>query len=81
METLETLYFSWERTPAVIVDVTPEKSAGFILPITEVELGWREATPDQVKDFFVDGSRLSKSEFEKTFGIIGADLPELPAVT
>ena len=81
METLETLYFSWERSPAVIVDVTPEKSAGFILPVTEIELGWREATPDQVKDFFVDGSRISKAEFENMFGVIGDKLPDLPALT
>ena len=81
MEVLDTLYFSWERSPAVIVDVTPEKSKGFTLPVSDTELGWREATPEQVKDFFVDGSRLSKSEFENMFGVIGDNLPDLPALT
>ena len=40
--------------------------------------GWREATPDQVKDFFIDGTRLSESEFKKEFGVIGDNLPNLP---
>ena len=81
MENLETLYFSWEQSPAVIVDVTPEKSKGFILRVLKEAEGWREATPDQVKDFFIDGSRLSKSEFENMFGVIGDNLPDLPALT
>jgi len=78
---METLYFSWERSPSVVVTVDADKSKGFILPVLEEEGGWREATPDQVKDFFVDGSRLSKSEFENMFGVIGDNLPELPALT
>ncbi len=71
-------YFYWERSAAVIVDITPEKSRAFILRVLKEHEGWKEATPDQVKDFFIDGSRLSKSEFEKEFGVIGDNLPNLP---
>ena len=77
---METLYFSWELSAAVITG-NEDNRTGFMLPVLKEEGGWVEATPDQVKDFFIDGSRISKSEFEKTFGMIGAELPELPAVT
>ncbi len=77
---METLYFSWERSPAVI---TGKENArfGYFIPVMEPAVGWREATPDVVKDFFIDGSRLSKSEFENMFGVIGDNLPDLPEKT
>jgi hypothetical protein len=78
---METLYFSWERSAAVIVPIDEARSKGFILPVLKEEGGWIEATPDQVKDFFIDGSRISKSEFENMFGVIGDNLPDLPVVT
>ena len=78
---METLYFSWERSAAVIVPIDEARSKGFILPVLKEEGGWREATPDQVKDFFIDGSRISKSEFEKIFGILGHNIPDIPVVT
>ena len=78
---METLYFSWEQSAAVLVNISPEEDKGYILPVLKEEGGWREATPDQVKDFFIDGSRLLKSEFENMFGVIGDNLPDLPAVT
>ena len=78
---METLYFSWENSAAVLVNISPEEDKGYILPVLKEEGGWIEATPDQVKDFFIDGSRISKSEFEKIFGIIGHNIPDLPVVT
>ena len=77
---METLYFSWERSAAVITG-NEDNRTGFILPVLKEEDGWREATPNQVKDFFIDGSRISKSEFEKIFGILGHNIPDLPVVT
>ena len=77
---METLYFSWEQSAAVITGNEDNRS-GFILPVLKEEGGWIKATPDQVKDFFIDGSRISKSEFEKIFGIIGHNIPDLPVVT
>ena len=78
---METLYFSWEQSAAVLVNISPEEDKGYILPVLKEEAGWIEATPDQVKDFFIDGSRISKSEFENMFGVIGDNLPDLPVVT
>jgi hypothetical protein len=78
---METLYFSWEQSAAVLVNISPEEDKGYILPVLKEEGGWVEATPDQVKDFFIDGSRISKSEFENMFGVIGDNLPDLPVVT
>ena len=78
---METLYFSWENSAAVLVNISPEEDKGYILPVLKEEGGWVEATPDQVKDFFIDGSRISKSEFENMFGVIGDNLPGLPVVT
>jgi hypothetical protein len=78
---METLYFSWENSAAVLVNISPEEDKGYILPVLKEEGGWIEATPNQVKDFFIDGSRISKSEFENMFGVIGDNLPDLPALT
>ena len=78
---METLYFSWEQSAAVLVNISPEEDKGYILPVLKEEGGWLEATPDQVKDFFIDGSRISISEFENMFGVIGDTLPDLPVVT
>jgi len=77
---METSYFSWENGPAVIVDGVDDR-LGLYLPVLEEEAGWVEATEGQVKDFFIDGSRLSKSEFAKMFGTIGDNLPDLPELT
>ena len=77
---MEILYFSWEQSAAVLVNISPEEDKGYILPVLKEEGGWVEATPDQVKDFFIDGSRISKSEFENMFGVIGDNLPDLPVV-
>ena len=74
----ETLYFGWEDGPAVVNPTEAGYRGYFISPGGS---DWTLAMPSQVADFFVDGSEMSKAAFEKTFGIIGADLPELPAVT
>ena len=77
---METTYFSWEHSAAVITG-NEDNRTGFILPVLKEEDGWREATPNQVKDFFIDGSRISKSEFEKIFGILGHNIPDIPVIT
>ena len=75
---METLYFIWEEGPAVLKPVGDGDFGYFITPEGS---DWTLATPHQVADFFVDGAKMSKAAFEKTFGMIGAELPELPAVT
>ena len=78
MEKFDTLYFAWEDGPAVLTPVGDGDLGYFISPGAS---NWSLAEPSQVADFFVDGSKMSKASFEKTFGVIGADLPELPAET
>ena len=75
---METLYFTWEEGPAVLDPVGDEDFGYFISP---GNTDWTLATPGQVADFFVDGEKMSKTSFENKFGVIGKDLPELPAVT
>ena len=78
MEKFDTFYFAWEDGPAVLAPVGDGDLGYFISP---GKSDWTLAEPSQVADFFVDGSKISKDAFEKTFGVIGADLPELPAAT
>ncbi len=75
MEKFDTLYFKWESGPAVLVPVG-EGDLGYFIPPDDGN--WRLATPSQIADFFVDGIKLSKSDFENTFGVIGESLPDLP---
>tara|TARA_R100001129_G_scaffold163337_1_gene128883 strand:+ start:1129 stop:1365 length:237 start_codon:yes stop_codon:yes gene_type:complete len=78
MEEFNTLYFTWEEGPAVLEPVENGDIGFFITP---GESNWMLATPRQVADFFIDGSEMSKTNFENKFGGIGEGLPELPAVT
>ena len=41
---------------------------------------WTLATPHQTLDYFYRGTRLTKKEFNKEFGEIGVNLPELKEV-
>ena len=75
---MERLYFTWEEGPAVIESYDDGKDGFFI---AENESDWSLATPKQFADFLLDGSKMLKEEFESKFGVIGADLPELPDVT
>jgi hypothetical protein len=75
---MERLYFTWEEGPAVLDPVGDADFGYFISPGNS---DWTLAEPSQVADFFVDGSKMSKTDFETKFGVIGKDLPELPAVT
>ena len=71
---LETLYFTWEERP-------PHKPVGdgdFAYFISPGNDDWTLATPQQVADFYIDGTKMSKSDFEIKFGVIGVDLPNLP---
>ena len=43
---METLYFSWENSAAVLVNISPEEDKGYILPVLKEEGGWIEATPN-----------------------------------
>lgn len=74
----ERLYFTWEEGPAVIDPVDAGYLGFFISP---GNADWTLAEPSQVADFFVDGLKMSESDFNNKFGGIGSDLPELPDVT
>ena len=71
-------YFTWEEGPAVVEPVELGYLGFFILPGNS---DWTLAEPSQFADFFVDGEEMSKADFERKFGVIGKDLPELPEVT
>ena len=70
------LYFSWEYGPAVITPEVDDSVFGFFMSPELTK--WEMATPSQIADFFIDGHRLSQTEFEDRFGTICATLPELP---
>jgi len=74
---MERLYFTWEKGPAVL---NPVDDADFGFFISPENNNWTLAEPSQVADFFVDGSKMSKEDFESKFGVIGKELPEIPAV-
>ncbi len=71
----ERIYFTWEDGPAVVNPVGAGYDGFFISP---GKSDWTLAEPSQVADFLVDGSKMSKTEFDSKFGVIGKDLPELP---
>ena len=73
---METLYFSWERGPAVLVPSSEATLKGFFLKPSDND--WRPASGANVTDWYENGTKLSKSEFTQKFGVIGEDLPELP---
>ena len=68
-------FFGWENGPALIGRID-EFAKPFFLPPTEDS--WVAASGEQMVDFFEDGTKLSKEDFEDEFGIIGVDLPDLP---
>ena len=74
---MERLYFTWEDGPAVIEPVGVGYEGYFISPGS---VDWTLAMPSQVADFFVDGSKMSETDFEAKFGVIGKDLSELPII-
>lgn len=73
---VETLYFSWERGPAVLVPSTASDFKGFFMKPRDKD--WRPASGANVTDWYEYGSKLSKSEFTNKFGSIGEELPSLP---
>ena len=36
--------------------------------------------PSQVADFLIDGEKMSETDFEAKFGVVGKDLPEPPII-
>jgi len=74
---METLYFSWQRGPAVIAPNSDESGylAFFMKP---EDKDWSPAGMGKISDWYENGSTLSKSEFEDMFGTIGGSLPNLP---
>ena len=74
---MERLYFTWEDGPAVLNPVGDGDFGYFISPGS---VDWTLAMPSQVADFFVDGSKMSETDFEAKFGVIGKDLPEFPII-
>ena len=75
MSTIDS-YWKYEDRPAVLVDYGNNSVGGFYLQ--EDALAWGKVTEWDVVQWFKDGGKLSKSEFEELFGEIGVDLPNLP---
>ena len=74
-----TKYFEWEAGPAVIAQPHgADYVNGFYIKYDDEFNTWQSADGPQIADFYIDGNRLSQSEFEAKFGIIGQDLPDLP---
>jgi len=77
MEAEDTLYFSWDGDPAVF---SLNREAGFdeVFFIRGDSRDWAEGDGPLYAEIAINGDRLSKPDFESTFGIIGEDLPTLP---
>ena len=74
-----THYFDWDWQGAVVVELENGQATAFFLGQTTQE--WIKASPKDILDLFHKASQLTRNEFEKSFGIIGADIPELPKLT
>jgi hypothetical protein len=70
-----THYFEWQGEPAVVGEVSSTGSGGYYL----VDNNWKVAMAITILELFNVADQLSKQKFEKTFGVIGKDLPALPA--
>lgn len=72
-----THYFEWNNTPSVVGNVNDTEATGFFL---NTKGAWDKAKPITILEFFNAGSEMDKDTFEKNFGVIGQDLPALPAL-
>ncbi len=70
-----THYFEWQGEPAVVGEVSSTSSGGYYL----VDNKWKVAMGVTILELFNVADQLNKQEFEKTFGVIGKDIPALPA--
>jgi hypothetical protein len=75
MSTIDS-YWKYENRPAVLVDYGDDSAGGFYLQ--EGAIAWEKVTEWDVVQWFKDGGKLSQSEFEKLFGKVGVDIPNLP---
>ena len=75
MSTIDS-YWKYENRPAVLVDYGDDSVGGFYLQ--EGAIAWEKVTEWDVVQWFKDGGKLSQLEFEKLFGAIEIDLPDLP---
>ena len=73
----KTLYFNWYKKPAIIVSFDGGALSYFLNPNYA---DWTLATPHQMLDYAYRGTKLTKKEFNKEFGEIGVNLPELKEV-
>ena len=68
-------FFAWENGPA-LVGVSGEFAKPFFL--SEEGNSWVAASGPQMIDFWEDGVKLSKEDFDLRFGVMGDNLPNLP---
>ncbi len=69
-------YWNYENRPGIIVEYEDDCVGGFYLQQGAVV--WEKVTEWDVVQWFKDGGKLSKSEFEELFGKVGVDIPNLP---
>ena len=70
-----THYCEWQGEPAVVGEVSSTGSGGYYL----VDNKWKVAMGVTILELFNVADQLSKQEFESMFGVIGKDIPALPA--
>ena len=71
-----THYFEWQGEPAVVGETSDTTSGGYYL----VDNKWKRAMAITILELFNIADQLSKQEFESMFGVIGKDIPALPAL-
>ena len=69
-------YWNYEDQPGVIVELPDGYFRGFLIPEGATE--WEPQTELDVIDWYRGGGKMSKSNFENSFGKIGDQLPQLP---
>ena len=72
-----THYFSWDLRPAILVNRGSFYNGYYLQDTSDKE--WNEAPIESVLDMFVEGVEMDVKEFEKEFGVLGEDIPDVPS--